>query len=145
MKEKIDEDMTVSSDDKTCRVSHKTNKDESSKEEDTKFSKSTMQSKATAQSKAIADLQETVKLLKETQERMMDQMRYLEDTIIVLSEPDDRSIEYKKRREVAKKIKQKREKIVKSSGDDKDSIEVKREEKRRSSRLEILKRKNQQK
>jgi hypothetical protein len=66
VKEKIDEDMTLSSDDDTCRVSHKTNEDESSKEEDTKFSKSTMQSKATAQSKAIADLQETVKLLQET-------------------------------------------------------------------------------
>ena len=75
----------------------------------------------------------------------MDQMRYLEDTIIVLSELDDRSIEYKKRREVVQKIKWKRKKIVKSSGDDKDSIEVKREEKCRSSRLEILKRKNQQK
>jgi hypothetical protein len=140
-----DDGMELSSDEDTCRMSNKSNEEDSFEEEDTKCSKSTMKSRETAQSKAIEELQKTVQSMQKVQDRMMEHMKYLEDTIVVLSEPDDGSIEYKKRTEVAKKIKRKRKTNTTRSGDDEDSIEVKRQEKRRSPRLEILKRTRQNK
>ena len=48
------------------------------------------------QTKIILDLQALMKVIEENQRKVLDYMRFLEDTIVALSEIDKASVEQKK-------------------------------------------------
>ena len=58
----------------------------------------------------IIELQESVKMLNQSQERMINYIQSLKDSIIKFSDNEDGTTEQKKSKRIAKKIKRKRQK-----------------------------------
>jgi len=124
------------SDDDTCKTSNVSQQSPTN----SSLESSTLGSKSSVQTKMILDLQASMKVMEENQKKMLDHMKFLEDTIVALSETDEASVEQKRARKVADKIKRKRKKEIKQQKEDDDSIENKRGEKRKGPKLTTLKR-----
>ena len=56
----------------------------------------------------IQELQKSVKLLQDTQNNLISHIKSLEDTVLVLSDSEDNTAEYKKAKKIAGYIKRKR-------------------------------------
>jgi len=87
----------------------------------------------------IFELQEAMKEMKETQNRLIDHIKDLEDSVLVLTENDENSVEFKKAYKLAEKIKKKKKPI--NHQEDMIVEEEKTKGKRSSQRLTILARK----
>ena len=61
------------------------------------------------QIKMIKDLQELVKLLQSAQQQTLTCVNVLEDTVIALSDTENKLVDHRKAQKVAKQIKRKRQ------------------------------------
>ena len=75
--------------------------------------------------KMTKELQESVKMLNQSQERMMSRIQSLEDTLIALSDNEDGTTQQKKTKILAKKIKRKGQSKDKEQKEESDSSEDK--------------------
>jgi len=123
----------VDSDEETYVIS---NKSITSKESIGSITETSQQS---IQIKMIFELQEAIKEMKETQNRLIDHIQDLEDSVLALTENDENSVEFKKAYKLAEKIKKKKQPT--NYPDDMIVEEKKTKGKRRSQWLTILARK----
>lgn len=93
----------VDSDEETYVIS---NKSITSKESIRSITETSQQS---IQIKMIFELQEAMKEMKEMQNRLIDHIQDLEDSVLALTENDENSVEFKKAYKLAEKIKKKKQ------------------------------------
>ena len=117
--EEREESMNLASDDDTCKTSNK------STEEENSLDSITQNSKSTIQSKIINDSQNAVEKLQESHNRIMQQISYLEDIIVELSDQDDSLVQHSKCSKAAQKIKKKCSPLKNEQNEDEDSVEGK--------------------
>ena len=79
----------------------------------------------TVQIKMTLELQESVKLLNQSQKRMMNHVQSIEDNVIALPDNEDGTMEQKKTKRIATKIKRKRQNKEEEQKEESDSSEDK--------------------
>ena len=92
--------------------------------------------------KMIQELQQSVKILQNTQQQLLTYIQSLEDTIVALSDNDNDLAEYYKAQKYAKKIKRKRQEWKLSQNEDSDTSEDTNNKRRISYRFRTLQRGN---